>query len=308
MAAATGVGAQSGRRLPTWAWVLIGFGLAGSIGGGLYWFQASSTPRQHGLTAGQEVELKRQVFADLPDAEDADLKRVADPADLPPRTRKQPDNSTLANAPDAVVAEALTLLPNTDSDGEVIDTKRPPSLTDDFSNPASGWKVATNKKAARQYADGQMQIVFTAPRGSAQAMAGRSVGNFAMQIEATPVSSPPNFHFGVVLRQSAVGKFIVFLIDTQGRYSVSKREDGTSTAIIEPTKSAAIKPGMTTNVIKVYAVDSHFVFTVNGEMVEVTEIDGFPAGDVGVIVLRSPNAEPDPTRVTFDNFKLWAVQ
>lgn len=308
MATAASVSAPPGRHLPTWAWLLIGLGLAGGIVGGLYWFAASSMPKRPKLTAAQESEMKTTVFDDLPESESADLQNATNPKDLPEKTQKQVDNSMLSDGHNAAVAEAFSLLPNISSDGEIINTKRTPSLADDFSNPASGWRVATNKKAAREYADGKMQIVFTAPRGSAQAMAGRSVGNFALQIDATPVSSPPNFYYGVVLRQSAVGKFIAFLINPQGMYAVSKREDGKATSVVSSTKSAAIKLGMTTNVIKVYAVDSHFVFEVNHQMVEVTEIDGFTAGDVGVIVVRSPNTEPDPTRVTFDNFKLWAVR
>jgi hypothetical protein len=40
----------------------------------------------------------------------------------------------------------------------------------------------------------------------------------------------------------------------------------------------------------------------------VRPIEGFERGDVGVIVLRNQNDVPDPTKVAFDNFKLWVVR
>lgn len=304
---ATAASAQAGWHMPTWGWLVAGLLFAGGLSGGLYYVFASVSPKQPVLTAAQQDSIAKHVLDDLPDNPDGiDLSKATNPTDLPPDLQKKFDNSTLSESHQAAMAEALAPLPKID--GELVSTKGKPSLADDFSNPASGWRVGTNPRAVSEYADGKMQVTFNAPRGVALALAGRSFGNFAMVIEATPVSSPPNFWYGVVLRQSAPDKFVVFYLNTRGMYSISRRENGTSTSIVPPTKSIAIKPGMVMNVIKVDVVDNYFVFEVNGQTVEVQEIAGFGPGDVGVIVVRSPNDLPDPTKVTFDNFKLWAVR
>lgn len=304
--AAANAGARGGWHAPTWVWLVVGLLFATGLTGGLYYVFSSASPKQPVLTAAQQDSIARHVLDDLPDRDAVDLDKATNPTDLPPDLQKKYDNSSLSAAHEAAMAEALGPLPKID--GELVSTKGKPSVVDDFSNPASGWRVATDAKAVREYADGALQIVFNAARGSAQVMAGRSVGNFAMVIEATPVSSPPNFWYGVVVRQSSGEKFVVFMINTQGMYAVSRREDGKSTAVVAPTKSIAIKAGMVKNVIKVEVVDDYFVFEVNGQTVEVQQIAGFGPGDVGVIVVRSPNDAPDPTKVTFDNFKLWVVR
>lgn len=297
--------ARAGWQMPTWAWLVLGLVLAGGIGGGLYYVFESVKPKQPEYTQAQQDSIAKHVFDDVP--EDAvDLNKATNPTDLPPDLQKKFDNSSLSEAHEARMAEALAPLPKID--GELVDTKGVPSLADNFSNPASGWRVGEDAKALREYSDGRLQITFKAERGSAQAMLGRKVGNFAMQIEATPVSGPPKFWYGVVLRQSSAETFIVFLISPQGSYAISKRENGKNVPVSEPFATPAIKKGMTTNIIKVYTVDEHFVFEVNGKLVEVQQIPGFEPGAVGVIVLRSPNDTADPTTVAFDNFKLWAVR
>ena len=297
--------ATAGWQMPTWAWLVLGLVFAGGTGGGLYYVFDSVKPKQPAYTQAQQDSIAEHAFDDV--AEDAvDLNKATNPTDLPPDLQKKYDNSSLSEAHEARMAEALAPLPKID--GELVDTKGVPSLVDNFSNPASGWRVGEDAKALREYSDGRLQITFNAERGSAQAMLGRKVGNFAMQIEATPVSGPPKFWYGVVLRQSSTEKFIVFIISPQGNYAISKREDGKNVPLTEPFTSVAIKKGMATNVFRVYAIDQHFVFEVNGRTVEVLEINGFEPGAVGVMVLRSPNETTDPAKVAFDNFKLWAVR
>lgn len=295
----------AGWQMPTWAWLVLGLVFAGGIGGGLYYVFESVKPKQPVYTQAQQDSIAKHVFDDLP-GDAVDLNKATNPTDLPPDLQRKFDNSSLSEAHEARMAEALAPLPKID--GELVDTKGVPTLVDNFSAPASGWRVGEDAKARREYTDGRLQITFNAERGSAQSILGRKVGNFAMQIEATPVSGPPKFWYGVVLRQSSGEKFIVFIISPQGSYAVSTRENGKNVPVSEPFTSSAIRKGMATNSIKVYAVDEHFAFEVNGTLVEVQQIPGFEPGAVGVMVLRSPNDTTEPTKVAFDNFKLWAVR
>lgn len=292
--------------MSAWSWLLIGLLFAGGISGGLWWISTSSMPKQKVLTAAEQAEKEKHIADDI-EADPVNLEKATNPTDLPGKLQEKFDNSKLSEKHRAEMAEVLSPLPKVGPDAELVDTKRAPTSTDDFSNPASGWRVGTDANSVRSYTNGKLQSEFRADQGSAQIMAPKMAGNFAMQIEATPSTATPNFYYGVVLRVSA-GKYITFLLGPQGIYAISKRENGQTATVVPPTKNAAIKTGMATNVIKVYAVDDYFVFEVNGTMVEVQTMAGFPAGALGVIVSRSPSEAINPTLVTFDNFKIWAVR
>lgn len=305
--AAAAMTGQSKWHMPAGVWLVMGLLFAGGVGGGLYYVFDSVSPKRPVYTKAQEDSIARHVFDDLPDNPGGvDLNKATNPTDLPADLQKKFDNSTLSAQHEAQMAEAFAPLPKVG--GEMVDTKRAPTLADDFSDPGSGWRVGQDARAAREYADGRLQVTFSAERGSAQAMLGKKAGNFAMQIEATPVSGPPKFWYGLVVRQSASDKFVVFLINAQGMYATSRREAGQNTALSEPFPHKAIRKGGATNLLKAYVVDDYFVFEVNGELVDVQTIAGYAPGDVGVIVVRNQNDVPDPTKVAFDNFKLWATR
>jgi hypothetical protein len=299
--------AKPGWHMPGWAWLLVGLLVAGGIGGGLFYVFNSVSPKQPVYTKAQQDSIAQHVTDDLPNNPDGiDLNKATNPTDLPPDLQKKFDNSQLSDEHNRQIAEALGPLPKID--GELVNTKGKPSFSDDFSNPSSGWTVGEDAKAVREYADGKLVITFNGERGSAQSFQPKKAGNFAAQIEVTPVSGPPKVWYGVTLRQSSKDKFVVFVINPQGYYAVSKREGGKNTSIAEPFKSPVIKTGTATNIIRVSVVDEYFVFDVNGQTVEVQSIPGFEPGVVGVMVIRSPNDTPEPSKVAFDNFKLWAVR
>lgn len=301
------VGASPGWQKPAWVWLMMGLLCAAGLSGGAYWFFDMGMPLQPTYTAAQQDSIKQHVFDDLPGhVAEVDLDRATNPTDLPPELQKTFDNSALSASHRAAMAKVFAPLPK--PGGEIVDTRRAPTFADDFSDASSGWRVPTDANAEREYANGRLQITFTGAEGSAQSMSGKVAGNFAVQIEATPVSGQPTLWYGLTLRQLATDTYIVFLINAQGKYTVSTRTHGQSTTLAEPFKARAIKPGLATNFLKVYAVDEYFVFEVNGQVLDARAIEGFAPGGVGVIVQRQLNAVPDPASVAFGNFKLWVVK
>jgi len=301
---AAAVAAAPGWHMPTWAWLVMGLVFAGGVGGGLFYVSNAVSPRQPVYTKAQQDSIAKHVLDDLPDNPDGiELNKATNPTDLPPDLQKKFDNSALSEKHQMDMAEALGPLPKIG--GELVDTKRAPTFADDFSDPSSGWYVAQREKSNRAYANGQLQLTYSGANGYVQSSLGQTIGDFAMQVEATPLESPANFWYGISVRETAAQSYIVFLLNTHQMYTIMKVENGKSTQIVEPFKSKAIKPGMATNVIKVYVVDKYYQFDVNGELVEVQEIDGAGAGRPGVIVVRSKNDSPDATTVAFDNVKLW---
>jgi hypothetical protein len=284
-------------------WLLVGLLFAGGVTGGLWYVFNASAPKPSTLTAAQRDSVAQHVADDI-EKDPIDLEKATHPTDLPSDVQKKFDGSALSEEHNAAMQEALSALPKIG--GELVNTKGAPTFEDDFSAPGSGWTLgATDSLTTREYAAGALRVTNRAPLGSAIVMAGKTAGNFAIQIDATPLDGATKFYYGVVFRQSEKGRFMVFLLSPSGAYAVGMRADKKNTFVVRPTKSPAIRTGGAANTIKVYAVDTHFVFEVNGSIVEVQELDGFPAGDVGVIVARQTNSEPAPLRVAFDNFKLW---
>ena len=306
-AIATPPGPASTWSMPPWAWLVLGLAFAGLLGAGALWLSGAFNPPRPQLSAAQEEELRKTVLDDLPEHGDGiNLEAATNPTDLPEDLQKKFDQSALSQEHRKQVKEALDALPKPGGEADLVDTTGTPTLSDDFSNPDSGWKVATNEKAIREYKDGALQITYLRERGSAQIMAGRSFKDFAVQIDATPLPGPANYSYGLVVRQPDPETFLAFVVTSSGKYFISKRANGTTAPITKGTlpKSFATSPGKT-NTIKVSCVDKYFALTVNDELVDISEIDAPPEGDVGVIAVRSKNEETEPTRVRFDNFKLW---
>ena len=294
-------------NMPSWTWLVLGLAFAGILGGGALWLSGAFDPPKPKLTAAQEEELRKTVLDDLPEQGDGiNLESATHPTDLPDDLQKKFDQSALSQEHRKQVEEATSALPKPGGSSDLVDTTGTPSLRDDFSNPDSGWKVATNEKAIREYKDGALQITFLRERGSAQIMAGRSFKDFAVQIEATPLPGPANYSYGLVVRQPDPETFLAFLVTSSGKYFISKRANGTTTPITSGELPASIVTSAgKTNTIKISCVDKYFALAVNNELIDVREIDAPAEGDVGVIAVRSKNESNEPTRVRFDNFKLW---
>lgn len=298
----------AGWHMPAWGWMLMGLLFAGGIGGGLFYMFQSVVPKQPVYTKAQQDSIAQHVTDDLPANPDGiDLNKATNPTDLPPDLQKKFDNSALSEQHRADMAAALGPIPKVGD--EIVNTKRAPTLADDFSDPGSGWSHGGSpEKALYGYQDGRLTFTFFGERGSAQSLLNKKVQNFAMQLEATPVAVQPGLWYGIVVRQSSADKFVVFMISPDGYYALSKRENGQNTPIEEPFKSPAIKTGRQTNFIKAYVVDQYFVFEVNGQPVSVHPIEGYEAGVVGTMVVRTKSNSKDPATVWFDNFKLWAAR
>ena len=306
-AIATPPGPASTWSMPSLAWLVLGLAFAGLLGGGALWLSGAFNPPRPQLTAAQEEELRKTVLDDLPEHGDGiNLEAATNPTDLPEKLQKAYDNSMLSGEHRKQLKEALGSLPKPGGPADLIDTTRAPTLSDDFSNSDSGWKVATNERAIREYKDGALQITYLQERGLAQIMAKRSFKDFAVQIDATPLPGPANYSYGLVVRQPDPETFLAFVVTSSGKYFISKRANGVTTPIAKGVLPKSFVPGAgKTNTIKVSCVDKYFALAVNNELIDVSEIDAPPEGDVGVIAVRSKNEEVEPTRVRFDNFKVW---
>ncbi len=176
---------------------------------------------------------------------------------------------------------------------------------DDFSNPASGWSRESIEEREFGYEDGEYYILVKKSDYSAWAWnknAGR-LTDFALEIDARPVSGPKECLYGVVFRFQDTNNFYRFLVSGDGYYLVGIKLDGNWTILQSKTKSAFIKEGNITNHLKVVCKGSEMEVYVNGHYLTTITDNTFAEGYVGMIV-NTP--EPD-TRVAFDNIKVYSL-
>lgn len=174
--------------------------------------------------------------------------------------------------------------------------------SDDFSDPASGWKVELDASAEVGYHDGVMRVLIHSPNCLAWASAGRELSDFHLTVEATQVAGPDDNEYGVMARMRDSGHFYRFSISGDGYYLVNKYDGEEWTPLGgDWTPTEAIHPGAATNRLEVVCQGTTMTFLVNGVQVVQIEDDSYRRGDVGLYAgsFFEPGVE-----VHFDNLSV----
>jgi hypothetical protein len=163
-----------------------------------------------------------------------------------------------------------------------------PALTplpyaDDFSNPDSGWKTASDEALQIQYQDGALHfllneldtITWSAPKD-------KRFGDFVLDVDATQVAGPNDNAYGVIFRYQDDRNFYRFDISGDGYYALFKRKDGAWTKLQDYAETAAVQQGNATNHLRVTAKGNQFTLNVNGETVKTFSDSDFANGNIGV--------------------------
>jgi hypothetical protein len=107
-------------------------------------------------------------------------------------------------------------------------------------------------------------------------------GNVDIAVTARQLSGPASLLYGIVLRDSG-SNYYLFAIDANGKWAFAKLHNNTTTYLIQPTASAAIKGTLNqTNVLEIRAVGSHFSLFVNGVQVGQASDSAYSQGLIGL--------------------------
>ncbi|MEE9288357.1 MAG: hypothetical protein V3U69_02080 [Bacteroidota bacterium] len=131
----------------------------------------------------------------------------------------------------------------------------------------------------------------------------RSVSDFDLTVEAQRISGSENAAYGVVFRLVSDDTFYDFTISDTQTFSFALKEDGEWTTLIDWTSSSAIRPGEV-NRLMVTAQGSHFVFSINGQIVGEADNGRLQSGTVGLAVDLVDAG--DEAVFEFDNLELRA--
>lgn len=194
------------------------------------------------------------------------------------------------------VLAALVLL------GACARREGPLPWSDDFSNPASGWKTESDASAEIAYHNGVMRVFVKAPNSIAWAFARRTFSDFRLTVEATQVAGPDDNEYGVLVRMRDPDHFYIFSVSGDGYYLVSKydgRERKNLTG--DWSTSDVIRQGAATNILEVICRGSTMTFVVNGVQLAQVEDTDYRTGDIGLYAgtFFEPNVE-----VHFDNLRV----
>jgi hypothetical protein len=108
-------------------------------------------------------------------------------------------------------------------------------------------------------------------------------GNVDITVTAKQLSGSVSLLYGIVFRASGKGNYYLFAIDANGKWTLAKLHNNTTSYLVQPTASAAIKGTLSqTNILEIRAVGSHFSLFVNGKQVGQASDSAYSQGLIGL--------------------------
>jgi hypothetical protein len=180
--------------------------------------------------------------------------------------------------------------------------REPLAWSDDFSDPASGWRTESDATAEVAYRDGKMHVFIKATNRLAWAFVERGLSDFRLTVDATQAAGPDDNEYGVLVRMKDTSHFYCFSVSGDGYYQVSKFGDEGRQAMSDDwAASDAIHTGTATNRLEVICQGAQMTFLVNGVQLAQVEDADYRRGDIGLYA--GTFFEPD-VEVHFDNLSV----
>ena len=187
-----------------------------------------------------------------------------------------------------------------------IDPNAPAGTTlfqDDFSGKSGGWDQQTAETGATEYGDGSYRIFVDAINTYIWANPkDMEFTDTRIEVDATKVDGPESNNMGIICRYVDEGNFYLFVIGSDGYFSMSKIVNQEETLIGSDQlgfNDQLIIPGNATNHIRADCIGSSFALYINGDLVAEATDSTFTSGNVGLIAgtWDTPGAD-----IHFDNF------
>ncbi len=181
----------------------------------------------------------------------------------------------------------------------------PLPLTDDFSDPESGWPTADDENVVWEYRGGI--YYFTQKKANLLNRAilpDKIYDDFTLEVDATPVGGPEAGYYGVVFRYVDSNNQYMFRVSADGRIRLQKKVAGEYSDLLPWEESSAVNAGQATNHLKVICQATQCTAYVNDQQVATFSDDAFLQGKIGFVV-GNPE-EAGGTEVEFDNLTVSA--
>ena len=181
---------------------------------------------------------------------------------------------------------------------------------DDFSDPSTGWVVASSDAGEAKYEDGRYHLLTRRPDdiivGKNPAIG--QLGDFLLEVDVRSLSTARDASYGVTFRQKDIDRsdnFYYFQVSSRsGRYRIERLSNGVWTTLRDWTDSNQIKNAPAVNRLKVVCEGAQIELYVNGASLATIADDSFREGFVGLAA--GPGLEAGSTvDVVFDNIAIY---
>ncbi len=177
-------------------------------------------------------------------------------------------------------------------------------FTDDFSQPNSGWRRASDEHGSADYIDGYYQIAVNDAKYQVWSSPNLIFADVIIEVDAIKAAGNDNNLFGITCRVQPSQEFYAFLISTDGYYGIYKHLDDKFQLLgqnaMSPTE--AIHQGSVVNHLRADCISNTLSLYINDQKVAETQDDQFTSGDSGLIAgaLSDPGVD-----IHFDNFTVY---
>jgi len=173
-------------------------------------------------------------------------------------------------------------------------------LSDDFSDPTSGFAVRLDDDGQVAYADGTLQIsvqpgieLYSPYRGVAEE-------DLEIAVQARQLAGPPRSEMGVICRWQDEDNYVAGAFRLDGMVALWRKTDGTDDRLQDWTPVAGLA-GSEAHAFRLTCLGSEIRFAVDGAEVAAAE-DPFPAA--GTLALMAGLLEPGELTVAFDELQV----
>jgi len=172
---------------------------------------------------------------------------------------------------------------------------------DDFSDSGSGWKVGDYESGDVGYKDGLYSVTCSVKGEPVWGVANQAFSDLIIDVDAEQGSAPSNDNnaYGVMCRVQPDGNGGYTLrVSGDGFCGIHKVTDGEFEALVDWTKSEAIRQGNATNHLRAVCDGADLALFINGELAAEASDTTYVEGDIG---LTATTFEEESTEVVFDN-------
>jgi tRNA A-37 threonylcarbamoyl transferase component Bud32 len=198
-----------------------------------------------------------------------------------------------------------TLVPTTDSEGDVRLTRGAPWYEEDFSAPDAEWEISESAEASYRVDGEAYSIEVTKEHWIAWHTIGQELQDFEIELDVSLVEGDPANDAGLLFRFQDADNYYEVDIDGEGRFAVGKEVNNEWTQLVEWTYDPDIHPFGQANRVRLVAQGNQFTLYVNNEFSTYFEDDSFASGGIGPVVTAY---DQPPARATFDNIRIWPIE